>query len=354
MMTKTVAPSAPAAPLPPADSLQHVQRRRRRGRGMIAPIMLQIAAMIGTAVLLYPTAANWFATQAQQSQISGYSKQIDALPSADRQRAFELAAAYNERLPAGVLRDPYTNSGADRDTEDTAAYAAYQDTLSVADNGVIGELQYSSLGIDLPIYHGTDDDVLAKGAGHLFGSSLPVGGASTHAVLTSHSGLPNASLFTPLHDAQIGDVFTVHVLGETHYYRVESTDVITPDETDRLRIVPGQDLMTLITCTPIGVNSHRLLVNAVRISSPADAAETQESRGGAGFPWWAVIFVSVSGIVAWLVFAPPRRRNHLSTRSGEAEPTTASAAQRSAQTLQTTDAITPRSNLGKDYHDTRN
>lgn len=300
------------------DDAPVAARLPSRRRHLIVPIMLQLVAMAGVAALLYPTAANWFAVRAQQSQISGYAQQVESIPSADRQRALDLATAYNAKLPAGVLRDPYTNPGLDKEAADTAAYKAYQDTLNVTDNGMIGELSYQSLGIDLPIFHGTSDDVLTKGAGHLFGSSLPVGGPSTHAVLTSHSGLLNAALFTPLHEAQVGDTFTVQVLGETHYYRVESTEVISPDETDHLRIVPGQDLVTLITCTPIGINSHRLLVHGVRADPPPQTDDAQAVKTSPGFAWWAVIFVVVSGLVAWLLFAPPRRKRTRLAQSGAA------------------------------------
>ncbi|KAB1659348.1 class C sortase [Pseudoclavibacter sp. CFCC 11306] len=262
--------------------------------------------MLGIGALLYPTTANWFAERAQQSEISGYNETVQTLPSGERQQKLASAQAYNSKLPAGVLRDPYTNPDADADT---AAYAAYRDTLNIADNGMIGELSYPSLSIDLPIYHGTGADVLAKGAGHLFGSSLPIGGPSTHSVLTSHSGLTNAELFTPLHQASVGDTFTISVLGETHYYQVQSTEVITPDQTDHLRIVNGQDLVTLITCTPIGINSHRLLVTAARIAAPDDSSlQTLAGHAGPGFPWWAVIFVTVSGAVAYILFVPSHRR----------------------------------------------
>ncbi|KAB1662054.1 class C sortase [Pseudoclavibacter sp. CFCC 13796] len=262
--------------------------------------------MLGIAVLLYPTASNWFAERAQQSAISGYNETVQTLSPNDRQQKLAAAEAYNSKLPAGVLRDPYTNPDANADT---AAYSAYRDTLNLGDNGMIGELSYPRLSIDLPIYHGTSSEVLATGAGHLFGSSLPIGGPSTHAVLTSHSGLTSAQLFTPLHQASAGDTFTINVLGETHYYQVQSTEVITPDQTDHLRIVNGQDLVTLITCTPIGINSHRLLVTAARIPAPDDSGlQTLAGHPGPGFPWWAVIFVAVSGAAAYILFVPPRRR----------------------------------------------
>ncbi len=279
-------------------------RSRRR---LLVPILLQLAAMVGIGALVYPSAADWFATLTHDSEISGYTEQLAALPDAERRAGLEAARAYNANLPQGVLRDPYTDS-ADAAEED-AAYRAYEEVLRVGDGDVIGELDYPRLGIGLPIYHGTADETISKGVGHLYGSSLPIGGVSTHAALTSHSGLVTASLFTPLTGARAGDEFQISVLGETHHYRVESVETVLPDETEKLRIIPGEDRVTLITCTPIGINSHRLLVHGVRVPGPEGETGVRAIAGdgrSAGFPWWAVVFAGGSGATAVLLFAPPR------------------------------------------------
>lgn len=299
--------------------------RRRLG----VPLALQIGAMIGIGALLYSSAADWFATLNHDSEISGYIDSVEQLPDHEREAELQLARDYNAHMPQGVLRDPY--SAPAEQNERDAAYRAYEEVLRVSDNGVIGDLAYPRLGIGLPLYHGTSDEVLAKGAGHLYGSSLPVGGPSTHSVLTSHSGLLKASLFTPLPGARIGDTFQVTVLGETHYYEVDRIDTVEPEQTEGLRIVHGEDYVTLITCTPIGINSHRLLVRGVRVDAPTsdDGRALAGDGRTAGFPWWAVGFAGGSAAVAWVLFAPPsgrrRQRRQADGTSAKASGTTGEA-----------------------------
>jgi len=277
-------------------------------RRLTVSIVLQVFAMIGIGALLYPSAADWFSTLNHDSEISGYIEAVDQLPGPERQAALAIARDYNAHMPRGVLRDPYTDT-ADTQQED-AAYLAYQQVLRVSDNGAIGNLTYPRLGIALPIYHGTSDATLKRGVGHLYGSSLPVGGPGTHSVLTSHSGALNASLFTPLPEAEIGDTFQVTVLGETRYYEVDRIQTVLPEQTESLRIVNGEDSVTLITCTPIGINSHRLLVSGVRVPGPDETGREAIAGDGrtAGFPWWALGFAGGSGAVAFLLFAPSRRK----------------------------------------------
>lgn len=145
------------------------------------------------------------------------------------------------------------------------------------------------------MYHGTSEEVISSGIGHMYGTSRP----STRAVLTAHSGLPRAELFTPLHNAEVGQTFWISVLGEDHHYRVESIETVEPGETESLEIIEGEDWVTLFTCTPVGVNSHRLLVHAIRIDAPESSGGQTIGGDGirAGFPWWAVWFVGGSGII---------------------------------------------------------
>jgi sortase A len=278
-------------------------------RKLRTPILLQVAAMIGIGALLYPSAADWFSTIGHNAEVSGYVREVEQLPDEVRIEKLQIAKEYNAHMPTSVLRDPYGADG-DADLREDAAYQAYTQVLRVSDNGVIGEILYPRLNIGLPIYHGTGESSISKGAGHLYGSSLPVGGPSTHSVLTSHSGLVNASLFTPLTKAEIGDTFQVTVLGETHYYQVDGIETIEPFVTDSLSIRPGEDRVTLITCTPIGINSHRLLVHAIRIAAPEGAGESVITGDGrtTGFPWWAIGFLGASALTAYLLFVPPRRK----------------------------------------------
>ncbi|MFH5879874.1 class C sortase [Arthrobacter sp. NA-172] len=299
-------------------------RRRSRTRGT-APtrnssrsglagrrlVTMMVIAAIGWGLVLYPQAADWFSSIDHNTKLSGYAQDVQQLEPNARTKILDKARDYNSRIPAGQLRDPYSAQ-----TPTTALEGQlkdYESQLNVANDDVIGRLRYPSLKIDLPIFHGTSDDVLAKGVGHLYGSSLPVGGPGTHSVLTSHSGIPNAELFNPLHQAKIGDIFSTEVMDHTFLYRVDKIEVVKPDDITSLKVVLGKDLITLITCTPIGVNSHRLLVHATRIADiPKDAPEQETLAGhqtSIGFPFWVAYFIG--GLAAFFltaVFWDRRRR----------------------------------------------
>ncbi|CAG7607524.1 class C sortase [Leucobacter soli] len=286
-----------------------VQPRTRARRRLALNIGLQVVAMLGIALLVYPDAANWFARLGHNAEISGYVERVASTPPAERQRILDAAYDYNDQLEPGPLTDPYISLSED-EAQRSDVYLAYEEMLRVSGTDAVGTLSYPRLDIGLPIYHGTSDETIAKGVGHLYGTSLPVGGPSTRAVLTAHSGLPNAKLFTSLPQAQVGDTFWISVLGEDHHYRVERTETVLPGETDSLEIVEGEDWVTLFTCTPIGVNSHRFMVHAVRIADPEASGEEVIGGDGltAGFPWWAVWFVGGSGALGWFLFAPPRKK----------------------------------------------
>jgi len=279
----------------------------------ITPVILLIAAMIGIGALLYSSAADWFATLGHSAEISTHVRSVDQMPSDERADRMRAAEDYNSDLPEGVLRDPYT---AQTHLDNDPDYRAYLAALS-SDSGVTGDVNYPRLDIALPIYAGTDDGNLRKGAGHLDGSSLPVGGPSTHAVRTSHSGLLNASLFTDLPKAEIGDTFAVTVLGEARHYEVRAIETVLPERTQSLAISAGQDRVTLITCTPIGVNSHRLLVHAERIDAPIVTDGTASGRAdrSAGFPWWALAFTGGTAAAAFVIFKPLTQRRAAGHRS---------------------------------------
>lgn len=269
-----------------------------------------LLSFVAFGVLLYPSAADWFARLNHDAEISGYTEEVAAMPAAERSAALALAHEYNALMPQGVLRDPFSEGSVDEAT-DTEAFQLYSDMLRVNGTPVMGSVDYPAVDISLPVYHGTSDPVLTKGAGHLYGSSLPVGGPGTHSVLTSHSGLAQAALFTPLTKAKTGQTFTVTVLGEKHHYRVDSIETVLPNDTEALQIEDGTDAVTLITCVPIGVNSHRLLVKGERVAS-VDENQAREVLDGdgqvAGFPWWAVFFVAGNAGVAWAIFSKPRAK----------------------------------------------
>lgn len=282
-------------------------------RSLGVPIVLQIVAMIGLGAFVIPFAADWFSTLGHSAVRSGYVRAVAHLSDTTLASGTAAAREYNENLPEAALLDPFLQAGGGAhgtDADTASAYAAYEGLLSVSGTDAIAEVVYPRLNIGLPLYHGTGDTAIRQGVGHLFGSSLPVGGPSTHAVLTSHSGQVHAELFTKLPQARIGDVFQVRVLGETLYYSVDGLETVEPYVTDSLRIVAGEDRVTLFTCTPIGVNSHRFLVHGVRIPAPESAGERAVEGDGivAGFPWWLLVWFAGSGAVGYLLFAPPRRR----------------------------------------------
>lgn len=284
------------------------------GRRWRVPWLQLIACLVmfgGIAIILYPQAASWFSQREQSRAIEAAQARLDEPPnnSSDARRAqLALAHAYNDALASGAIFEANANiatgggSGAD-------SPFVYEEILNLAGGGFMGRLRYDSLGIDLPIYHGTSDETLERGVGHLEGTSLPVGGVGTRSVLTAHRGLPEATLFDNLDQSQVGDMFTVAVLDQVLAYEVIDVQVVEPDQTQAILAVEGRDLVTLVTCTPLGINSHRILVTAERVTpTPVEDAEAATAVPDIPkFPWWSVIlavsfialatFVWRSGIV---------------------------------------------------------
>lgn len=273
-------------------------------------LIITLVVLAGVFVLLYPSTANWFSTIGFENQKGSYQEAVDDLDEQERQELLEGAREYNQRLPLGPLRDPYMIAD-DGDVvdlrDDLEDYAAELDF----GDGLIGFVQIPSIDVSLPIYHGTDEDTLEKGAGHLHGSALPVGGPSSHSVITAHSGRANANLFTQLEDVEIGDEFFTEVAGERFFYKVDAIDVVDPVYSgDMLQQVEGEDYVTLLTCTPTGVNSHRLLVRGVRVDAPASADPDSEIAAAAyvpDFPWWTLP-VAGAPVATWLLLALMDRR----------------------------------------------
>lgn len=275
-------------------------------------MVVALLMLAGAALLLYPPTMAWFSARDAAGRIDRYSTSVSQVTTQERADQLAAADAYNaELLATGAgIADPWgTPTGAAGSGPDAARAADRYDSLLKADNtGMMARLQIPSLKLDLPIYHGDGDDVLRQGVGHVPGSSLPVGGAGTHSVLAAHSGLSTATMFTHLDELKTGDTFTITVMGETLTYRVSDIATVLPDDTDRLRPVAGSDLVTLVTCTPIGINTHRLLVTGTRIDTPqvsadATAAPDTSAMGDLAFPWWAVAgagaLVLATGYVYW-------------------------------------------------------
>lgn len=248
-----------------------------------------VVAFVGMLVLLYPTVASWLSSQNQSLLIREYTDEIHSVePAATEQ--LRRAHEYNDALSAGVRLDAnaHVPVGDGTSSDETLNYWSM---LSIGQGGPMARIRIPAVGVDLPIYHGTSDETLLRGAGHLQGSHLPVGGASTHAVITAHRGLANATMFSDLDGVTVGDTFTIEVFGEVLTYRVREKRVVEPEDTDTLRPVAGEDLVTLVTCTPLGINSHRILVTGERVTpTPVeDIAAAGDAPDIPGFPWWAVI-----------------------------------------------------------------
>lgn len=284
--------------------------RKKRKRGLGVNLLLWVLALVAVGALLYPTAANWFEARKHNSEISGYLSSVANTSPQERTHKLDVAYAYNDELEPGPLIDPYTASDPAAVAQ-TPLYLAYLEVLRVTGSEAIGTITYPRLGIGLPIYHGTSDSVLRKGVGHMYGTSMPVGGPGTHSLLTAHSGLPNSKLFTDLPKARVGDEFRINVLDEDHYYQVRNIVTVLPDGVDFLEILEGEDWVTLFTCVPIGVNSHRILIQAERTEGPSSEAARRALDGDgvtAGFPWWAAGFAAAALGLGWFLLAPPKKR----------------------------------------------
>jgi len=228
----------------------------------------------GLALLVYPQAQDWYKEVFTEPVDLVYLRDETVLSSADA--AFAEALEYNQRIsdiPTGALNP-----------NDYLTDADYLKQLAIPGTDAIAQIYIPRLGINLPIYHGTGEYALSHGVGHLYGTSLPVGGATTHAALTAHAGIPGSDLFTGLHDLEVGDEFTITAAGRPATYRVVDIVVVTPDEVSALEVQKEKDLVTLITCTPIGINSHRLLVTGERTDDPVQPTEKTSKWQ---FPWWA-------------------------------------------------------------------
>jgi len=242
-------------------------------------------AFLGLVVLLYPMTANWFSQYNQSDLLGQYNVEVDQTTLDEREKALNEAREYNTNLNAGAAFDPFTQSLAGTDSQ---PYQEYLGQLEGVPTGVMGRVVIPDINVDMPIYHGTSEETLLQGVGHLYGTALPVGGEGTHSVLTAHSGLADHRMFTDLPDLDIGDTFAVETYGEQIHYRITEMEEVLPHETETLVPDSDRDLMTLITCTPIGVNTHRMLVTGERTEAPdQDAKYPMESE--VRFPWWAVI-----------------------------------------------------------------
>lgn len=284
-------------------------------RRFAAALMLAVALM-----LAYPTVGTIWENQQAREAAAQQTQQAEALKRQQPEKVAQAlldAHAYNQSLTGIPLADPYSATSSEHDT---AAWDNYLHQL--ADTDVMGRIRVPNVGIDLPIHHGTSDEAMRTGAGHLYGTALPVGDTGARPVLSTHTGLRSATLFDRLTDVKIGDTFYVDVYGETLAYKVTRIDVITPDQIEALAPTPGKDLVTLMTCTPYAVNSHRLLVTGERVPydpttdpAPTTAAATTSPvdfilNTITPLPWYMRLMgvASLGALTTGVVMAIPKKK----------------------------------------------
>ena len=236
---------------------KEAKAKKKKKSGRLSTIILVLILLTGLGIMLYPTISDYWNSFHQTRAIAQYDEVVAQLDDTDYESLFAAAEAYNEHLRQLSL--PYAQYDQLEDE--------YYSVLDVAGNGIIGYVDIPKIDVELPIYHGTSEQVLNMAVGHLEGSSLPIGGESRHAVLSAHRGLPSAKLFTDLDKMEVGDTFTITVLNQVLTYEVDQILIVEPAQLESLNIVDGEDYCTLLTCTPYGINTHRLLVRGHRIEN---------------------------------------------------------------------------------------
>lgn len=237
------------------------EKKRKSPPKIVSVMVVSLLMLAGFALVLYPTVADKINDSLNEQVITEYQKKVDTLGNEEYRKILDSAREYNETL---AFYTPYISTLTAEKRE------AYLQQLDVTGTGLIGYIEVKKSDVYLGIYHGTSESVLQTGVGHLEGSSLPVTGKSVHTVLTGHSGLPSARLFTDLDKLKIGDGFTLHILNETLIYEVEDIRRVSPEDLKSLRIEQGRELCTLMTCTPYGINTHRLVITGHRIETPME------------------------------------------------------------------------------------
>ncbi|RKM56402.1 class C sortase [Butyrivibrio sp. X503] len=228
----------------------------KKGITRILPnLIFGLIFIVGIVIFLYPSVSNYINSKNQSRAISNYEEIVHNIPKEDYTKMWQEAYEYNEELAKKPLN--FNLEGEDLDK--------YNSVLNVTGSGIMGYIEIENIGVNLPIYHSTEESVLQVGIGHLEGTSFPTGTKSTHAVLSGHRGLPSSKLFSDLDQMIVGDTFLLHILDQTFAYQVDKINIVLPEETNDLAIVDGKEYVTLVTCTPYGINTHRLLVRARRV-----------------------------------------------------------------------------------------
>lgn len=276
-------------------------------KGTMSNFMLILIMLVGLSLLLYPSFSDYWNDLHQTKAIANYTSVISELKEEDFTHLWESAAEYNASL--NLRSNPYILT----EEQDER----YENELNVAGNGVMGYIEIPDIDVFLPVYHGTSDTVLQVAIGHVEWTSLPSGGESTHCVVSGHRGLPSARLFTDLDKVEIGDIFMLNVLNEVLTYQVDQIKIVLPHETDELLVKEGEDYCTLVTCTPYGINSHRMLVRGTRIDNIKEAKVIRVTADAVQIepilvaPAMAAPVLLILLILVLLPKSPKKRRNQM-------------------------------------------
>lgn len=275
--------------------------RRRRKSDLVLILAIVILFLLGAGLMVYPDVASWLASRSQAGLVGQYQSTVDELPDETILEHFERARAYNSSLIGGQIEDPFV-LGSGR-----VIPSDYDEILNI--HGAMGVLDIPAIDVHIPIFHGTGEEVLMRGVGHIPDTPFPIGQMGKHAVLTGHTGIPSSRLFTDLELLEIGNVFTITILDEWMMYQIDQVNVVLPHEISELRNIPDEDLVTLVTCTPYGINSHRLLVRGHRI--PYDEYLEAEVEVLITYLNWRIMLVvgiSVMFLLGWLIYGLKNRK----------------------------------------------
>ena len=276
----------------------------------IGDIFRIIVLLIAFSVLLYPTVSNYLYEKNGARVISYYDENAVRLSESEKQAMLEAARQYNRELLGNIeLLDPFSPLKKEVD-------ARYQSLLNTNEAGMMGYIRIPKIDVELPIYHGTEERILQSGVGHFEGTSLPVGGESSHTVLTGHRGLPSKLLFTDLDQMKEGDIFYLKILGETFAYKIDQILTVLPENTKALTIEPGKDYATLVTCTPYAVNTHRLLVRGSRIPYEEAVRQVPDEKITPTLPFQVKVLLAAIGVlvlifIVYQLWKKPRKRKEM-------------------------------------------
>ncbi len=266
----------------------------KRLKKILPTILIGLLFIVGVGVMAYPTVSDWWNARIQTRAVASYNEAVASLPEEDYSSMLEAAKEYNERLSAAGVNEAFLHP---------ELIPGYEETLDVTGTGIMGTITIDKIDVNLPIYHGTSSEVLARGAGHLEGSSLPIGGKGNHSVISAHRGLPSSKLFTNLDQINTGDIFVLHVLGDDLAYEVDQIVTVLPTEIEELYPKAGEDYCTLMTCTPYGINTHRLLVRGHRVYlTQEEIAEiSEETEKVTSLPLRRIVQIAVMAVSAIVI-----------------------------------------------------